>query len=169
LQNYSHPVLDEPQLQYFNASVRVAQYMSGGTTPYQRVSSPTTTSGPASANICLEAFISVLLLAFLVNVFILVYLGIVLRVRLITDLCEPLTLFVLGYHSPPDNLFQSLPQDGLNKSDLAKTWIVKREYGQLVVVGQDEATAVEPDEETSSMMRLRPWKTLSRSRSQDSH
>jgi hypothetical protein len=116
-----------------------------------------------------KAFLSVLLLAFLVNLFVLIYFGVVLRVRLITDLCEPLTLFLLGYHSPPDNLFQGLPQDGPHKSDFSKTWIVKREYGQLVVVGQDEATAVEPDEETSSMTRLRPWNTLSRSRSQDSH
>ncbi|EOA84484.1 uncharacterized protein SETTUDRAFT_111827 [Exserohilum turcica Et28A] len=112
---------NQPTLQYFNASVRVAQYMSGGENPYQK------------------AFLVVLALTLLINLFILFYLSFVLRIRLITDLCEPLVLFVLGYHSPPsDGLFKGLPQEGPRTSDLTVDWIVKRSNDQLVVVGMNE-------------------------------
>ncbi|KAI8942946.1 hypothetical protein NX059_000984 [Plenodomus lindquistii] len=38
--NSTAPTLNEPQLQYFNASIRVAQYMSGGEKTYQKVNFP---------------------------------------------------------------------------------------------------------------------------------
>ncbi|KAF1937476.1 hypothetical protein EJ02DRAFT_437830 [Clathrospora elynae] len=114
--------LERNQLQHFDASIRVAQYMSGGEKQYQK------------------AFLVVLALTLLINLFILGYLAIVLRVRLITDLCEPLVLFILGYHSfPGKGLFEGLPQEGPQKSDLKEQWIVKRVGGQLVVVGRGEA------------------------------
>ncbi|CAE7034196.1 hypothetical protein P3342_007248 [Pyrenophora teres f. teres] len=110
------------KFQHFNASVRVAQYMSGGENAYQK------------------ALLVVLCLTLLINLFIFVYLSFSLRVRLITDLCEPLVLFILGYHSPPsEGLFKGLPQEGPQKSDLSVDWIVKRKDDQLVVVGKGEA------------------------------
>ncbi|KAI4714298.1 hypothetical protein J4E89_001748 [Alternaria sp. Ai002NY15] len=110
-----------PQMQYFNASVRVAQYMSGGEKSYQK------------------ALLVVLALTLLINIFILIYFAVLLRIKLITDLCEPLVLFVLGYHSPPsDGLFQGRPQEGPQKRDMQVDWIVKRKGEQLVVVGMGE-------------------------------
>lgn len=114
--------VEQPQFQYFNASVRVAQYMSGGENAYQK------------------ALLVVLVLTLVINLFIFFYLALRMRVRLITDLCEPLVLFILGYHSPPaDGLFKGLPQEGPQKSDLRVDWIVKRSGDQLVVVGKGEA------------------------------
>ena len=110
-----------PQMQYFNASVRVAQYMSGGEKSYQK------------------ALLVVLALTLLINIFILIYFAVLLRIKLITDLCEPLVLFVLGYHSPPsDGLFAGRPQEGPQKRDMQVEWIVKRKGEQLVVVGMGE-------------------------------
>lgn len=95
--------------------------MSGGEKPYQK------------------AFLVVLLLTLLINLFILIYFSILLRVRFITDLCEPIVLFILGYHSPSsDGLFKGLPQEGPRKEDLRVPWIVKRKNEQLVVVGVEE-------------------------------
>lgn len=39
-QNYTQPWLEQPQVQYFNATVRVMQYMSGSNVPYQQASIP---------------------------------------------------------------------------------------------------------------------------------
>ncbi|CAN9192379.1 unnamed protein product [Alternaria alternata] len=112
---------DQPQMQNFNASVRVAQYMSGGEKDYQK------------------ALLVVLALTLLINIFIFIYFAVLLRIRLITDICEPLVLFILGYHSPPqDGLFRGLPQEGPQKRDMRVDWIVKRKGEQLVVVGMEE-------------------------------
>ncbi|KAI4945005.1 hypothetical protein J4E91_008350 [Alternaria rosae] len=123
-QPFSNTTVDEfdtPQMQYFNASVRVAQYMSGGEKSYQK------------------ALLVVLALTLLINIFIFIYFAVMLRIKLITDLCEPLVLFVLGYHSPPsDGLFMGRPQEGPQKRDMQVDWIVKRKGEQLVVVGMGE-------------------------------
>ncbi|KAF2821931.1 hypothetical protein CC86DRAFT_448407 [Ophiobolus disseminans] len=110
------------------------------------------------------AFHIVLLSVFLINIFILIYLGVMLRVRLITDLCEPLVLFLLGYHSPPDNLFRGLPHDGVNKTDFLAPWCVNRQLGQLVVVGENDSIATGDDEGTRFGLRLRrrPWRSETR-------
>jgi hypothetical protein len=87
-----------------------------------------------------QAFLLVLALTLLIKLFIFIYLSLLLRVRLITDLCEPLVLFVLGYHSAPsEGLFKGLPQEGPQRADLGREWIVKRKNDQLVVVGKEEA------------------------------
>lgn len=109
--------LAETPLQYFNASIRVAQYMSGGEKTYQK------------------AFLVVLALTLLLNIFILIYLGFVLRVRLIIDLCEPLVLFIIGYHSAPGNIFGEASLQGPKGDDWGREWVVKREDGQMIVTG----------------------------------
>lgn len=113
-------MLDEAQVQFFNASIRVAQYMSGAESSYQ------------------NAFLVVLLLTFLLNLFILIYFGILLRIRVITDLCEPLVLFILGYNSAPGNLYQDV-RLGMRSEDFATSWVVKQKENELVVVGKEEA------------------------------
>ncbi|KAH7067989.1 hypothetical protein BKA63DRAFT_103651 [Paraphoma chrysanthemicola] len=137
---------DSPNVkQFFNVTLRVTQYMSGGETNAQR------------------AFLAVLGLVFTINLFILVYLGVFLRIRLITDLCEPLALFIVGHHSPPGNLFRSSYSEGVRNDDLAVPWVVKTVDDELVVVGKDKADEVELDQEMSSRMRLKSWKTFGRS------
>jgi hypothetical protein len=81
-----------------------------------------------------------------------------LRVRLITDICEPLLLFVLGSQSSPSHLFQSTAQEGLHKEDYAQPWIMKRQEGELVVVGKDKADAMELDSQGRSSLRMRTTK-----------
>jgi hypothetical protein len=130
---------DQPQMQNFNASVRVAQYMSGGEKDYQKVRSPPSIILNTYANTTTQALLVVLALTLLINIFIFIYFAVLLRIRLITDICEPLVLFILGYHSPPqDGLFRGLPQEGPQKRDMRVDWIVKRKGEQLVVVGMEE-------------------------------
>ncbi|KAL6703897.1 hypothetical protein ACN47E_008933 [Coniothyrium glycines] len=110
--------------QTFSASVRIAQYMSGSDNPLQ------------------NTFLAVLILTCAINLFILAYLSVLLRFALITDLCEPLVLFLLGYHSSArGDLFHGVPRQGsLQERDYANPWIVKSaREGPLVVVGCDEA------------------------------
>ncbi|KAF2844922.1 hypothetical protein T440DRAFT_461331 [Plenodomus tracheiphilus IPT5] len=140
--NYSAPALDESQLQYFNASIRVAQYMSGGEKTYQKLTLP-------------QAFLVVLGLTLLINIFILVYLSLILRVKLITDLCEPLVLFILGYHSAPGDLFGEVALQGPKKNDWARQWIVKREDGQTIVTGMDQTDQGDGSKDDERGFRLR--------------
>jgi transcriptional regulator of nitric oxide reductase len=51
----------------------------------------------------------VLASVFAINLFIFIYLAILQRFRLMTDLREPLILFILRYHSRPGRLFWGLP------------------------------------------------------------
>ncbi|KAJ4368480.1 hypothetical protein N0V83_006837 [Neocucurbitaria cava] len=134
------PGIDKAELQSFNASVRVAQYISGSDNRFQRI------------------FLAVLVLTFAINLFILIYLGIVLRIRLITDLCEPIVLFLLGYHSDTAHLFRGLPQEGPHPNDYAVPWIVKRRNGQLVVVAREEADLVDGTEDANRSFQMRSRK-----------
>ncbi|KAH7091921.1 hypothetical protein FB567DRAFT_226616 [Paraphoma chrysanthemicola] len=131
--------------QAFEGTLRITQYMSGGETNAQR------------------AFLGVLGFVFVINLFILVYLGLFLRVRLITDLCEPLALFIVGHNSPPGNLFRSSYREGVRNDDLAVPWVAKCVDDELIVVGMDKADEVELNKDMSSKMRLRSWKTFGRS------
>lgn len=100
----------------------------------------------------------ILALTFAINVFILIYYGVMLRVRLIADLCEPLLLFILGLNSPPDHLFQGSPPTGLHGQDYARLFVVEQRHDQAVVVGKEEAGAVELDERNGLHVRLRSWR-----------
>jgi hypothetical protein len=95
-----------------------------------------------------QGFFVILAAVFVVNVVILVYFTAIMRVRFIVDICEPLVLFLLGYHSLADNLFSGDAEIRPRKETFSVPWIVKARYGQLVVVGQDEA-----DEKEQSMWR----------------
>ena len=93
-----------------------------------------------------------------INLFVFISLSLLLRVRLITDLCEPLVLFVLAYHSmPEEGLFEGVPQEGPQRADLGKERIVKRKNDELVVVEKEEA-----DEDVSANGEGRGWFKLRR-------
>ncbi|KAF2108286.1 hypothetical protein BDV96DRAFT_587524 [Lophiotrema nucula] len=126
--NYTSISLGKEQYQNFNASVQVSQYMSGGTLTYQK------------------GFFVILASVFLMNLLIFTYFAVIAQVGFITDICEPLVLFLLGYHSLADDLFDEGAGIRPQKKSYAVPWLVKKRYGQLVVVGQDEA--VERDQST---------------------
>jgi hypothetical protein len=82
--NYSATILEEPQTQYFNATVRYKDYQSGGSQQWQQL------------------FFLILFAVFLINVFSLVYL--VKRFFFdgqVTDYTEPENLFAIANLSPP--------------------------------------------------------------------
>ena len=79
--NYSTTSLDEPQTQWFNASVRAQEYASGGQKGYQK------------------AFFLVLVLVFLINVFVLIYWFV--HREWYTDFSDPPNLFSFAINSPP--------------------------------------------------------------------
>lgn len=79
--NYSVNALDEPQIQYFNASVRAQQYASGGLPGYQ------------------QGFGIVLLGVFVINIIVLLYFCI--HRDWYVDFSDPTNLFSLAINSPP--------------------------------------------------------------------
>lgn len=123
--NYTRPVLEEPEIQYFNATIRVTQYMSGSDVPYQK------------------GFIAVLGLTFAINLSILIYFAIIIKIRVVADICEPLILFILGYHSVPDIPFESSLRNGLQKRDFVQLWNIRHQDGKMLIAGKDDKTSLE--------------------------
>ncbi|KAF2734846.1 hypothetical protein EJ04DRAFT_543335 [Polyplosphaeria fusca] len=130
--NYTFFNLSKAQYQTFNASIQVSQYMSGGTVAYQK------------------GFFVVLASVFLMNVLILAYFATVTRLRFITDICEPVVLFLLGYQSTPENLFRKDDGSKLGKALYSVPWLVKSRDECLVVVGKHQADGLDGHE-------LSPW------------
>ncbi|PVI07262.1 hypothetical protein DM02DRAFT_513286 [Periconia macrospinosa] len=105
--NYTEPELGEYQTQYFNASVIAQQYASGGV-------------GGAS-----KAWLVVLLLVFLMNIFVLVYF--LLHRGLVTDFSEPPNLFALAVNSPPSHLLAGSCGGGPEGKQFGVNWFVNTE------------------------------------------
>ncbi|KAJ4305476.1 hypothetical protein N0V90_001007 [Kalmusia sp. IMI 367209] len=113
--NYIGPYLEKPITENFKASVKIAQYMSGGNHPYQK------------------GFIVVLASVFVIKLALLCYF-VFLRLHLLIDLCEPLVLFLIGHQSIPDRLFDGVSEGGVQDADLKKIWAVREKDGQLTIV-----------------------------------
>jgi hypothetical protein len=96
----------------------------------------------------MQGFYIILAAVFPLSLLICIHLAGLLQARLLIDMCEPLALFLLGYHSLPVHLFQSQPLSGLHRDDWKVPWISKRQFGQLVVVGEEEASLPEDEHKT---------------------
>ncbi|KAF2105535.1 hypothetical protein BDV96DRAFT_360162 [Lophiotrema nucula] len=109
--NYSVNPLAEPTTQYFNASVRAQQYGSGGVDDVSK------------------AWIVVLLLVFLMNVFVLIYF--LFHRGLVTDFSEPPNLFALAVNSPPSHLLAGSCGGGPEGKQYVVNWFVNTEGDHL--------------------------------------
>ena len=56
-----------------------------------------------------------------------------IRLHLVLDICEPLVLFLLGYHTVPEGLFSGLSGSGVHRKDIGKQWALQERDGELVV------------------------------------
>jgi hypothetical protein len=107
--NYSTTVaiLDKPEYQGFNASVRFQDYASGGSQSWQGI------------------FYFVLIAVFMTNVFCLVYLVWTIRGEgQVTDYTEPQNLFALAVNSPPSRSLSGACGAGPEGDMLGKKWEV---------------------------------------------
>lgn len=93
----------------------------------------------------------VLASVFLINLAIFVYFT-RLRAHLLTDLSEPLILFLLGYHSNPTDLFHGVSKDGTSEADKIKKWRLTKNDGKIAVAAQTESDASE--EQAASELRV---------------
>ncbi|KAL8949757.1 MAG: hypothetical protein Q9222_004156 [Ikaeria aurantiellina] len=100
--------LEEPQYEGFNASLRIRDYASGGTKPWQGF------------------FYVVLSLTFAINLFCLFYF--LARRGLVTDFIEPQNLFALSLNSPPSQAMDGACGGGPVGRQLAMNWHVKMDH-----------------------------------------
>ncbi|KAF1831557.1 hypothetical protein BDW02DRAFT_600681 [Decorospora gaudefroyi] len=120
--NYTHPMLDEYQTQYFNASLKAQQYASGGE--------------PGAS----KAWLTILALVFFMNIFVLIYF--ILHRGLVTDFSEPPNLFALAVNSPPSQLLAGSCGGGPEGKQYMVNWFVNHEGSHLYM---------EPGEKTHLM------------------
>ncbi|KAF2834162.1 hypothetical protein M501DRAFT_944746 [Patellaria atrata CBS 101060] len=109
--NYSATILDNPQFQYFNASIRAQEYTSGGTDASNK------------------AFFPVLLLVFLTNIGVLAYF--LIHKGLVTDFSEPPNLLTIAINSPPSHLLAGSCGGGPEGDQYKVNWYVNTEGDHL--------------------------------------
>lgn len=107
--NYSTPVLEEPENQLFNATLRVQDYASGGAENWQGV------------------FFIVLVVVFLTNIVCLVYMFLEVRGRQMTDFTEPQNLFTLAMNSPASSRLRGACGAGPEGNQFKEKWFVGME------------------------------------------
>ena len=119
--NYSKTVntLNIPQYQAFEGTLRFRGYVSGGTTPWQKI------------------FYLVLATVFLINIFTLAYFT--QAGQLVTDFLEPQNLFSLSMNSPPSAVLDGHCAGGPGKEALDAGWriILDRERDHLYFGNQE--------------------------------
>jgi len=122
--NYSSTTLTPGMVQQFPALIQAQQYASGGTQAYQRV------------------FYVVLLVAFALNAFVLVYIA--AHRGLVTDFSEPPNLFAIAVNSPPSARMRGACGGGPAPDQYALRWRVAREKDHLFMAGDERAPFREP-------------------------
>lgn len=110
-QNYTQPLLEIFQTQYFDASLQAQQYASGGVNDLAR------------------AWIPVLALVFVMNIFVLIYF--LFHRGLVTDFSEPPNLFALAVNSPPSHLLAGSCGGGPEGKQYRVNWFVNHEGSHL--------------------------------------
>lgn len=100
--NYTGSIVNNPQYQAFNATLRTQEYMSGGQHPWQNI------------------FYVVLVAVFATNVFCLLYFAI--SRGHITDFIEPQNLFSLSLNSPPSAVLGGQCGTGPEKEQYNTSW-----------------------------------------------
>ena len=119
--NYSTEfnVLKEPQYQAFNASLKVQNYASGGTQPWQGI------------------FYVVLATVFVINICTLIYFA--FSGSLVTDFIEPQNLFSLSLNSPPSAVLAGSCGGGPESEALDATWHIAldKERDHLYIESRD--------------------------------
>jgi hypothetical protein len=105
-------MLDNYQPQFFNASVQAQQYASGGV-----------------EDAAARAWVIVLLLVFLMNIFVLIYF--VIHRGLVTDFSEPPNLFALAVNSPPSAQLAGSCGGGPEGKQYMVNWFVNHEGNHL--------------------------------------
>jgi hypothetical protein len=105
-------MLGNYQTQYFNASVQAQQYASGGV-----------------EDAAARAWVIVLLLVFLMNIFVLIYF--IIHRGLVTDFSEPPNLFALAVNSPPSHVLAGSCGGGPEGKQYMVNWFVNHEGNHL--------------------------------------
>lgn len=111
-QDHENASLESPEFHFFNASLRAQQYASGGV---------------ESAGA--RAWVIVLILVFLMNVFVLGYF--LFHRGLVTDFSEPPNLFALAVNSPPSHALAGSCGGGPEGKQYSVNWFVNHEGSHL--------------------------------------
>lgn len=128
-------VIDPPQYQAFNATIRSQDYSSGGTQKWQGI------------------FYLVLLLVFFTNLFCLVYF--LIHRGLVTDYIEPQNLFALAVNSPPSRVLEGSCGGGPEGTQLDTNWHIRLDMARdhfFIESAGDPSYAQQQEKR-----RRRPW------------
>lgn len=98
-------IVTEPQMQYFNATLKTQDYSSGGTQNWQGL------------------FYVVLSTVFVLNIGCLIWFFI--RSNFITDFTEPENLFCISLNSPPSQRLEGACGGGPEKEQIATKWTIR--------------------------------------------
>lgn len=113
-----NPLLDQPRIEGFNATIKSLEYSSGGNGEnWQKV------------------FLVVLFSVFATNLFCLVYPFV--RHGQVTDFTEPQNLFALAINSPPSQRLAGSCGGGPEKKDYAVNWFIKVDSGDHVYIDDE--------------------------------
>ncbi|KAG9189856.1 hypothetical protein G6011_06724 [Alternaria panax] len=126
--NYTHPMLDEPQTQYFKAKIQSREYASGG------------------VDNASKGWLVILISTFFVNVVVLVYF--IQQPGLVTDISQPPQLFALAINSPPTRAFAGSCGGGPQGKDYKLDWFINHEGGHISIepgLGRDSRSIAESD------------------------
>lgn len=154
-QNYTTNILESPQPQYFNASVRGQEYASGGVEASQK------------------GFLLILFPVFIANVLILGYL--LWQRGLVTDFSEPPNLFSLAINSPPSQLLAGSCGAGPHGDQYKVNWVLQQEGDHLYMEsgnqtrghtqGRPQAPYLSDDVEMVNSPHQAQFRTLSKRKS----
>jgi hypothetical protein len=111
--NYTHPMLDEPQTQFFQSKMKSREYASGG------------------VNGASKGWLVVLISTFLLNIVVLVYF--IQQPGLVTDFSQPPQLFALALNSPPTRAFAGSCGGGPEGKEYKIHWSVGSEGGHAYI------------------------------------
>lgn len=107
--NYTHTILETPEIQSFNSTLRTVGYASGGTESWQGL------------------FYVILIFAFITSAICLAFMLFEVRGRQITDFTEPQNLFTLAMNSPSTSRLEGACGAGPEGPQLKERWYVGME------------------------------------------
>ncbi|KAH8637870.1 hypothetical protein IG631_05640 [Alternaria alternata] len=139
---YSHPMLDEPQTQFFQSKIKSREYASGG------------------VNGASKRWLLVLISIFLLNIVVLVYF--IQQPGLVTDFSQPPQLFALALNSPPARAFAGSCGGGPEGKEYKICWSIGSEGGHTYI-GPKSA----PFPGDSGFDRIPPHQALNRQNPKD--